>query len=195
MKFRASLLAAALISGSLGVAIAAGTYTNGLPVVGQPASGTGPGNVSSGGQQPVPPGPTVPAGPAALTGTEVIPADTNAVAGTAPQTIGIPVSALRNTSGMSQQTPLTAFAITIPANVAVLQLTPAGTLATGTITLPASPYDGQDAFIFSTQTVTALTIAANMGQTINGTAITTIAANTRIGYKYNVANTTWYREQ
>jgi hypothetical protein len=60
--------------------------------------------------------------------------------------------------------PLTGFSITM--QTAKLVLNPAGTLATGAVTLPLNPPDGCIAEISSTQIVTALTVAANTGDLI-----------------------------
>ena len=92
----------------------------------------------------------------------------------------------------SAQTPTTGFSITIPAATGQLILTPAGTLATGTITMPAAPADGDVVGVASTQIVTTLTVQANSGQTLNGT-ITTIAANGFARWMYRSSTTTWYR--
>lgn len=88
-------------------------------------------------------------------------------------------------------TPLTGFTITVADTANQLILTPAGTLAAGTINLPANPYDGMEVAIASTQTVTALTLSGN-GKTLNA-AVTTIGATSPVRYKYNAAATTWYR--
>lgn len=145
---------------------------------------------------------TLPNAPSAypLTGNELSPADTELPGGANPQTEVISTQQYRAVA-YSQQTPLTGFSITVPNGVSNLLLTPAGTLATGTITLPSAPVDGQMVCIFDTQTQTAVTIAANTGQTINGTALTALTANTR--YCYVFAGTTtnagtanaWYRAQ
>jgi hypothetical protein len=79
--------------------------------------------------------------------------------------------------------PLTAF--TIAMQTAKLVLNPAGTLATGTVTLPLNPPDGTLAEISSTQTQTALTLSANTGDSIVG-AVTALVANTRVGYRYSL---------
>jgi len=92
----------------------------------------------------------------------------------------------------SYQTPTTGFAITIANTAGRSILDPAGTLAAGTITMPAAPKDGQLCRIASTQAVTALTHSPNTGQTLKG-ALTTIAANGFAEYTYRSANTTWYR--
>jgi hypothetical protein len=91
----------------------------------------------------------------------------------------------------SLQTPTTGFSITIADGVGALILTPAGTLATGTITLPANPIDQQRLTINSTNTVTALTISPNSGQSVTGNPAT-IAGGTAITAIYNYSNTTWY---
>lgn len=92
----------------------------------------------------------------------------------------------------SVQTPSTGFSITIGAGIKTLMLTPSGTLTTGTITMPASPIDGQEIRVCSTQIVTSLTVSANAGQSITG-APTTITATGGFMYLYNLASTTWVR--
>jgi len=84
----------------------------------------------------------------------------------------------------------TGFSITLGAKLTTL--TPAGTLATGTVKMPASPIDGQPVQVSTTQTITALTVVPNTGQTIKN-APTTLAAGTSFLYYYNAAETTWYR--
>lgn len=73
-----------------------------------------------------------------------------------------------------------------------LILTPAGTLATGTVTLPpvADCFDGQEVLVTSTQQITALTVAGN-GATVNG-APSSIGANGAFRLRYNTLLTTWY---
>jgi len=98
----------------------------------------------------------------------------------------------------SVQVPLTGFTITIADGVSTLILDPAGTLATGTITLPATPLDGQEVRVTSSQTITALTVSPNAGQSV-ANAPTTLAVSLTgpQGYEfiYHAANTTWYRLQ
>jgi hypothetical protein len=74
-----------------------------------------------------------------------------------------------------------------------LLLTPTGTLAAGTITLPAlaSAVDGQQVLVSCTQIVTALTVAGN-GATVNG-APTTLAANGFFRLRFDGVNNSWYR--
>jgi hypothetical protein len=92
----------------------------------------------------------------------------------------------------SLQAPTTGFSITIGAGVKSLVLNPGGTLATGTIVMPASPIDGQEIRVSSSQTITALTVSANTGQTISN-APTTLTAGTGFAYIYNLSGTNWFR--
>ena len=71
-------------------------------------------------------------------------------------------------------------------------MTPSVTLAAYTITMPAAPLDMQDIVLSTTNTITTLTLNANSGQSISG-AITTLAANTGVRYRYRVATSTWYK--
>jgi hypothetical protein len=95
-------------------------------------------------------------------------------------------------SAYSLQILLTGFAITVANNITQLILQPAGTLATGQVTFPAVPLDGQILGIASSQTITALTLTANIGQTLLG-AVTTLAANTGVRYQYVASIKTWFR--
>jgi len=84
----------------------------------------------------------------------------------------------------------TAFSYTFAAGTTVLVINPAGTLATGTITMPAAPADGMTITVESTQQVTALTMSGN-GGTVVGPAIQLIP-NQPLSWVYRLANTTWY---
>lgn len=88
--------------------------------------------------------------------------------------------------------PVAGFSELIPDGTKVVTLDPAGVLATGTLTLPAIPYDGQHLEASTTQTVTALTVSASGADTIKN-APTTLAAGAGFAYYYRAANTTWYR--
>ena len=94
--------------------------------------------------------------------------------------------------GYSLQVPVTAFSITVPDGCSALLLNPAGVLATGTVVMPANPIDGQFVNVATTQTVTALTVNANAGQTISGNP-STITATTPFKMMYNLSGTKWYR--
>ena len=91
-------------------------------------------------------------------------------------------------------TPVTGFSIVISGSAKLTTLTPAGTLATGTIKMPPSPVDGWPVQVATTQVITALTVSPNTGQTIKN-APTTLAAGTSFFYYYNATLATWFRLQ
>lgn len=98
----------------------------------------------------------------------------------AAQNLAIPN---RFAANFGTNTPTTGFSYAIPANQAFTELTPAGTLATGTVTLPSVFPQGERLEIFSTQAISALTITAPGGLSIVGAAVTALAANTALAYR------------
>lgn len=94
-------------------------------------------------------------------------------------------------SGYSYQTPATGFSITLSNSVSHTILDPAGTLATGTITMPAAPVDGQVVDVRVTQIITSLTVSPNSGQSVKGNPTSTAVGSTFTAI-YRSANTTWY---
>jgi len=101
---------------------------------------------------------------------------------------------INGTNGLIQaydyQVLTTGFSYTFAAGTQVLVINPAGTLATGTITMPASPSDGMTITVESTQQVTALTMSGN-GGTIVGAAVQLIP-NQPLSWVYRSTGTTWY---
>ena len=101
---------------------------------------------------------------------------------------------INGTNGLIQaydyQVLTTAFSYTFAAGTQVLVINPAGTLATGTITMPAAPSDGMTITVESTQQVTALTMSGN-GGTVVGAAVQLIP-NQPLSWVYRTSNTTWY---
>jgi hypothetical protein len=92
--------------------------------------------------------------------------------------------------------PGSGFNITVPTPVSNDQwmlLQPAGTLATGTITLPLNTGvpDGTTVIISSTQEITSLTIALNGAAAIYG-AVTTLAAGAATEIRYYQPTNSWY---
>ncbi len=73
-------------------------------------------------------------------------------------------------------TPTSGGTVTAPVNTGLIYLTPAGTLATLTVNLPALA-DGHSVTVFTTQIITALTVAAPSGGTLTGATLTSLAAN------------------
>lgn len=92
--------------------------------------------------------------------------------------------------------PGTGFNITVPTPVSEQQwmiLQPAGTLATGTITLPLNTGvpDGTQVLITSTQTITAFTLALNGASAIFGN-VSTLTAGAAVCYRFYQATNSWY---
>ena len=92
--------------------------------------------------------------------------------------------------------PGSGFNITVPTPVSEQQwmlLQPAGTLATGTITLPLNTGvpDGTTVLITSTQEITSLTIALNGASAIYG-AVTSLGAGCAAVYRFYQPTNSWY---
>ena len=89
----------------------------------------------------------------------------------------------------------TGFSVTITPTVTgenvYLLLTPTGTLAAGTIVMPAAPVHAQEVLVACTQIVTTLTVSGNT-YTING-APTTFAANGFFRMRFDGVLNTWNR--
>jgi hypothetical protein len=92
----------------------------------------------------------------------------------------------------SVQTPVTGFSITPAQAVTRLILNPAGTLATGTVTLPANPGDDQPFEVMTSQTITAITFTPAAGQTLNS-APTTLPANKSAEWRFIAPLNAWFR--
>jgi len=93
-------------------------------------------------------------------------------------------------------TPGTGFNIAVPTPVAQqwMLIQPAGTLASGTITLPLNTQtpDGTQVTVTSTQIITSFTLALN-GATAAFGAPTTMAANAFFTVRFYQATNSWYR--
>jgi hypothetical protein len=94
-------------------------------------------------------------------------------------------------------TPGAGFNITVPTPVSEQQwmlLQPAGTLATGTITLPLNTGtpDGTQLLVTTTQIITAFTLALNGAAAAFG-APTTLAADAFFTMRFYQATNSWYR--
>lgn len=141
---------------------------------------------------------TVPAGPS-LTGNELIPADTQLASGQSPQTVLVPSRVLGG-GAATYYTATNATNYTVSNLTGKLILTPASTLTTTTLTLPAAAdlLDGQSLELSSTATLTAVVITAGSGTSISNTPTAlTVSTTGAYGYKfiYRASNTTWYRLQ
>ena len=92
--------------------------------------------------------------------------------------------------------PTTGFSITVPTPVAEQQwmlIQPAGTLATGTITLPLNTGvpDGTEVLITTTQEITALTISLNGATAVFGSP-STLRAGAAVRLRFYQATNSWY---
>lgn len=185
---------------ALPVASIAGYWNNSLPIV----DGA---SYCAGSSQPGGPGTAtvcntiVPAGPSALTGSELIPADTGLSSGQQPQSVLIDVGTLG--AGPTQySTPLTGATTTIAAGTRHVIINPAGTIAAHTLTFPAASAltEGQKLGFCTTQVVTALTTNAGSGTTLSNAPtamqvpVATGAASC-VEWIYVKSVTTWFRTQ
>ena len=94
-------------------------------------------------------------------------------------------------------TPGTGFNLPVPTPVAQQQwmlIQPAGTLATGSVTLPlnTSTPDGTEVLITTTQQITAFTLNANGASALYG-APTTLGAEDFFRMRFVQATNSWYR--
>lgn len=143
---------------------------------------------------------TVAAGPA-LTGDETLIVNTNISGGASPQTALVDVTTL-GAGPYQYAAPATGETLTLTAKQRRLIIEPSTTLATLGITFPASTglTDGQLMGACTTQIVTALTVTAGSGTTVNNkpTALlvpVTTGGASCVEWVYRATNTTWYRVQ
>lgn len=92
-------------------------------------------------------------------------------------------------------TPTTGGSGTISDGIYMALLTPAGAIATYTLTMPLNPLDNQRVRIASSGFgVAALTLAPNTGKTFStGAAVTALAVNTFVEYLFIPSTSKWYR--
>lgn len=120
-------------------------------------------------------------------------------------TIGDPIQVIGGSGGSSfptQQDHTTGATVTVTNQTTDIWLAvnPASTLSTLTITLPATPVDGQKIEISfggtltSGDVVTALTVSPNTGHTLlQASSPSSVAAGETISYRYKSSNSKWYR--
>jgi hypothetical protein len=93
-------------------------------------------------------------------------------------------------TGYGYSQPVTGGTVTLSATAYHTIIDPAGTLATLTVNMPASPVDGQVVDFRFSQVITALTIGGN-GNSVAG-APTTAALGQTFTAIFKASNTTWY---
>lgn len=94
--------------------------------------------------------------------------------------------------GYYYSVPTTGFRFTFENSQSRAVFDPAGTLASGYVTMAPTPSDGTEACVFSTAAITLLYPTANTGQTVND-AVTTLAANAKVCYLWAASQSTWVR--
>lgn len=91
--------------------------------------------------------------------------------------------------GLQTEAPTTGATVNISSDKSVLILNPAGTLASLTVAMPASPVVGQIVYVATKQTITSISFTATAG--VNG-APSTLAANTdTVGFVYISGSLGW----
>jgi len=188
---RKLVLALGLTALTATAAYAAGLWPN-LPVVGGASYCSGYSTGTNGQVC----GPTVPAGPSAVTGSETIPADTNKANGANPQTVRMTMAALN-------ALPISYVAGSITAanslSPTVLQggviITAASALSPTTVQLPPAAMDGQQFRISATQNIATLTVNASDATVSNAPTALTVSTTGSYGYqfRYRASTDTWYR--
>ena len=193
MRLRPLLISISAVLATASLAYASGNYSS-LPIVGG-ASFCNAQSTFSGGQGCQQ---TIPAGPPSVTGMELVPADTNTGGEAPPQTV---VMSMRSLNAAPITYNLCAAAacgtVVVGNNSGGVLFDYTGTITSATVTLPASPMDGQMIIVASPYTITSLTVGANTGQTLAVTTPTVLTASTTVpqGYKfmYVASNAKWYR--
>lgn len=145
-------------------------------------------------------GPTVPLGPTAVTGSELVPADTGLSGGRAPQTVLMSMRAL-NAAPITYNLCAAAAcgSITVGNNSGGVLLDYSTTIDSATIITPLAPMDGQRFKVSSPYTVTTFAVTANTGSTLAVTTPTVLTASTTVpqGYEFMYVSSTakWYKLQ
>ena len=91
------------------------------------------------------------------------------------------------------QNPLTGATLTAPFQLGAYVIDPAGTLATLTVVAPPEAIDGQLFELSTTQAITSLTVEPNAGQGLLGGGPLLLTANSGMGWRYVIAEATWFR--
>ena len=97
------------------------------------------------------------------------------------------------TAGYQYSAGTTGFNDTVNPGISQVIYDPAGTLANGTITLPAGNVDARTVNISSTQIITAFQVKPSFGTTLTPSANVTLAAGTGVSYFYHASEFKWYK--
>jgi hypothetical protein len=96
-------------------------------------------------------------------------------------------------TGYQYSAATTDFDQTVGASVSRVIYDPAGTLAKGTLTLPAGNVEAKVVTVSSTQIITAFKVNPSVGTTLVPSANITLAAGTSVSYFYHAVETKWYK--
>lgn len=96
-------------------------------------------------------------------------------------------------TGYDYAAPSTNFDITTNVDVSRVIFDPAGTLAKGTLTLPAGNVEAKVVTVSSTQTITAFKVNPSTGTTLVPSANITLTGGTSATYFYHASETKWYK--
>lgn len=99
------------------------------------------------------------------------------------------VTPIQNFGVSNSQIVASGFLVTFPDNTWILQLTPIGPLASGTVVLPANPVDKQQVTISTTQDITAFTVSSSK-PVFNPP--TTLLAGQSVTFYYSSVTGSWY---
>jgi hypothetical protein len=207
---------AAIVAASVAIPVAyASGIFQGYPVVGsasfctstnsQQTTTTVPGAAYSNSQCTT----TTPAGPTTLTGNEVVPMDAGVANGGGAETVLLPSTMIGNGFGNTTVavTTGTTAAVVVADGVSNYIYAGAGAATYTSLKLPPNPMQNQKFCLTDAGTgiLTTTSIAVGTsGQSIVGTAVTSIPVATAVGtagtvtlssncWLYNVSNTSWYR--
>lgn len=108
-----------------------------------------------------------------------------------PGNLNVPLKTSKGIADTSYQRVTAPGDFTINNNVSHV-IVDAGTQVTLTVTMPAVPIDGQLVTISFVGSITTLSVAANSGQTLDGTP-SSAAVNAFASWIYVLGTTTWYR--
>jgi hypothetical protein len=217
-RTRAAVALAALLVSSA-IAYGAGNYST-YPIVGGASfcastvtgAGTPLGGATGQGQGTGASGvcaQTVPAGPPTLTGNELIPMDTVPGSGVNPQTVTLPSTLLGTGYGGTTvaTTTGTTAAVVVADGISNFIYAGAGTATYSSLTLPPNPMQNQKFCLTDAGTgvlTTTSIVVGTTGQTIVGTAVTSLPVATAAGtastvtlssncWLYTTASKVWYR--
>lgn len=190
-RFRSAAVAGCALIATVLVAHAAG-YFPGFPIVGGASYCQGTSTGTSGQVCTV----TVPAGPSVKTGLELVPADTQASQGQAPQTVYLSLASLNALPTQYADLAATTATNTVNVNATTgkLVITSSAALSPTTVVLPTAPIDGQTLDISSNATIATLTLSPTSQN--SPTALTTSTTGS-YGYKlvWRASTAKWYRLQ